>query len=111
MWVKHPTSDMDGEIVIAGPRGPIARKMVSGVFDWPDELPLHNAYKPASAPAELILAQREADVERLRAEAAKFGLQLFAPDDSESGAEAPAADDVPAVKPKTPKPRTPASKE
>lgn len=105
MWVKHPTSSEDGEITIAGPQGLITRQMVSGVFDWPDGLPLHSAYKPAIAPPELIRAQREADVSRLREEAAKLGFQLFAPEseptDSEPTDEDPEAEKAAvAAKPK-----------
>ncbi|MHB1681595.1 MAG: hypothetical protein ACYCYO_02025 [Bacilli bacterium] len=125
MWVKHPTSNEDGEVTIAGPKGLIIKQMISGVFDWPDELPLHNAYKAASAPAELILAQREADVSRLRDEAAKLGFQLFAPStdedpevggsestDDESETEESEKASASVVKPKAPsKPRTAAAKE
>ncbi|MHB1937072.1 MAG: hypothetical protein ACYCOR_10860 [Acidobacteriaceae bacterium] len=73
-WVKHPHVDGDGEIAFAGPKGKITRKMVHGVFDWPTEIPVRAGFVTSQAPEELIRAQKEADIEEVRALAAKLGL-------------------------------------
>lgn len=85
MWVKHPLIDEDGEITIAGPDGrPITRPMKGGVFEWPDELPLHNSYQPSPAPPELIELQRKREMEELIAKAQALGLKVELPQDAQS---------------------------
>jgi len=82
LYVKHPTLDGDGDITIATPDGPITRKVVAGVFEWPENVPLHNRFVEAPEPEALKKAKEEEERQALLALAAKFGLQVVPADDA-----------------------------
>jgi len=80
LYVKHPTLEGDGEITIATPEGPVTRKVVAGVFEWPTNVPLHNRFVEAPEPEALKKAKEEEERQALLALAAKFGLQVVPAD-------------------------------
>ena len=77
MYVKHPTHDGDGSVVIAMPDGSVKElKMMEGIIDWPENVPLHNSYKPAPEPEALRELKRQEKEEKMRALATELGFSV-----------------------------------
>ncbi|MDE2098876.1 MAG: hypothetical protein KGL39_16605 [Patescibacteria group bacterium] len=89
MFVKHPTSDHTGPMSIITDHGSRSVDMVDGVFEWPDELPMHNKFTEAAPPEQLAQAKRRRDLEELAAQAAKLGVKLEVPTDEPEADESP----------------------
>ncbi|WDL96942.1 hypothetical protein [Alicyclobacillus sp. ALC3] len=89
MWVKHPTIDRDGEISIATPNGAVSRKMVGGIFEWPDGVPIHNRFTVAEGPEELVRERRRQQVQEKVEELKALGIDV--PDSLLAQIEEPAS--------------------
>lgn len=77
MFVKHPTAQGDGVVNVALPDGSSKElKMVEGIIDWPENVPLHNSFKPAPEPAALRELKRQEKEDKLRALAAELGFSI-----------------------------------
>jgi hypothetical protein len=60
MYVKHPTADGDGAVNIIMPDGSSKElKMVEGIIDWPESVPLHSSFKLAPEPKALRELKRK----------------------------------------------------
>ncbi len=77
MYVKHPTADGDGAVNIILPDGSNKElKMVEGIIDWPENVPLHNSFKPAPEPVALKELKRQEKEEKMRSLAAELGFSV-----------------------------------
>ncbi len=77
MYVKHPTIDGDGVVNVALPDGSTKElKMVEGIIDWPENVPLHSSFKPAPEPVALRELKRQEKEEKMRALAAELGFSV-----------------------------------
>lgn len=80
MYVKHPTVDGDGVVNVVLPDGSTKElKMVEGIIDWPENVPLHNSFKPAPEPAALRELKRQEKEEQMRALAGELGFSIEEP--------------------------------
>ncbi|MFB5193068.1 hypothetical protein [Alicyclobacillus fastidiosus] len=79
MYVKHPVMCGNGTVSVVMPDGTTKQlPMVEGVIDWPENVPLHNGFKPSPEPEALRELKRKEKEEELRRLAEELGFDVSA---------------------------------
>ena len=93
-WVKVPGDPGDGEMTVAGPKGPIRLVVIDGVVRWPEELGKpHSSLKPGSPSPRAVEAYRQETLGRIAEQRRRLDEELASLEDAspESGSATPAA--------------------